>query len=738
MKNRTICNSLLLLLCFVASHQASKASSPFELYFDGQTADAGLLGGAAFTTDGDFWLIGFGAEQRIRHLEFEAGGWSGVDSVVSGELALFGRADNLAAGNANSNWGGQIGTSPNALLLNPAPLTIDVPNGAGGTQSVVYPAGTLAFIADSVGTPIDTTGTSRPEVAKKLYRYDLRTTLDPTSVQPDYNTARGFSGGPIIGAFGRADWNDVLQPVVSLQDLRNQSGLTGSSNFGRQFAWSTNGQSIYAVDSGPGQGGIYRIDPTRTANDPAGVVRIYNNTGIPSAGFALRSEPAVVHTSVYDYAPGSSLIGDQIVIEGNVVSGNEGGVDVYVDTGTATLGSPTVLFTENQFRYFADYFSETTSVGTSVSNRAPRYISIADAPTGDLYIYEQQTDVLFRYDTQGRFVKVTSEREHNLFQREVTGSFGNDDKSNISIRTSTSPGFEVTEVVFVDSTINAPIGLLVYKPGDFDRDNDLDATDLAMFGAALGTRNAVADDVNVVYDLNGNEAAYRTVSTQTPPQPYIGHRSGEGVVVDWKDVKILQQFALFPNGDTNFDMTLNFTDLDVMAVNYYTLPNQNAETWITGDFASADPDYLFDAPDANRVDLTDLEVIAEAWVIDLGLTSPTSGELSSRYSGQFLTDAIAAFGSVDLPLAGDYNSDGTVNQADYLVWSGQYGQSGAGLTADGTGDGVVNAADYTVWRDAHVSGSTSVSVPEGATLTMLGLSAVVFAGSGRLRRGLLR
>ena len=49
------------------------------------------------------------------------------------------------------------------------------------------------------------------------------------------------------------------------------------------------------------------------------------------------------------------------------------------------------------------------------------------------------------------------------------------------------------------------------------------------------------------------------------------------------------------------------------------------------------------------------------------------------------------------PLAGDYSGNGTVGPEDYDVWKANYGSSNS--AADGNGDGTVNAADYTVWRD---------------------------------------
>ena len=51
------------------------------------------------------------------------------------------------------------------------------------------------------------------------------------------------------------------------------------------------------------------------------------------------------------------------------------------------------------------------------------------------------------------------------------------------------------------------------------------------------------------------------------------------------------------------------------------------------------------------------------------------------------------------PLAGDFNIDGTVNDADYTVWKNNFG-SNLLLSADGNRNGLVDIGDYTIWRDA--------------------------------------
>jgi hypothetical protein len=87
-------------------------------------------------------------------------------------------------------------------------------------------------------------------------------------------------------------------------------------------------------------------------------------------------------------------------------------------------------------------------------------------------------------------------------------------------------------------------------------------------------------------------------------------------------------------------------------------------------------------------------------------------------------------------LDGDYNVNGIVDAADYVVWRNSVDASGRGLAADGTGaggvpDGVVDDADYQLWRanfgktvpppvDASI-----VNVPEPVSSTFVALGALV-------------
>jgi hypothetical protein len=74
-------------------------------------------------------------------------------------------------------------------------------------------------------------------------------------------------------------------------------------------------------------------------------------------------------------------------------------------------------------------------------------------------------------------------------------------------------------------------------------------------------------------------------------------------------------------------------------------------------------------------------------------------------------------------LGGDYNRDGAVDAADYVVWRHTMGQDVTEYGgADGDGDGMIDDGDYAVWRTNYGATATAASavvastVPEPATV----------------------
>jgi hypothetical protein len=95
--------------------------------------------------------------------------------------------------------------------------------------------------------------------------------------------------------------------------------------------------------------------------------------------------------------------------------------------------------------------------------------------------------------------------------------------------------------------------------------------------------------------------------------------------------------------------------------------------------------------------------------------------------------------------AGDYNRNGLVDAADYVVWRRAAGQNVPFYTvADGDGDGMITSADYDVWRRNFgktipdvASGSAPPAVPEPSSLFLVLLTnccAWLIAATARERR----
>jgi hypothetical protein len=87
--------------------------------------------------------------------------------------------------------------------------------------------------------------------------------------------------------------------------------------------------------------------------------------------------------------------------------------------------------------------------------------------------------------------------------------------------------------------------------------------------------------------------------------------------------------------------------------------------------------------------------------------------------------------SVVPALPGDFNRDGAVDAADYVVWRNTLGASRPNYSgADGNGSGIVDQEDHAVWRANFgemlpaAAGSLVAAVPEPVTVVLVGVGLV--------------
>jgi hypothetical protein len=99
--------------------------------------------------------------------------------------------------------------------------------------------------------------------------------------------------------------------------------------------------------------------------------------------------------------------------------------------------------------------------------------------------------------------------------------------------------------------------------------------------------------------------------------------------------------------------------------------------------------------------------------------------------------SVALSGATTVP--GDYNHNGIVDTADYIVWRSTLGST-TDLRADGDTTGAsagkIDQADYTFWKNhfgQSGSGSAAAAVPEPAA-GLLALVAATLASAMRFRR----
>jgi murein DD-endopeptidase MepM/ murein hydrolase activator NlpD len=219
---------------------------------------------------------------------------------------------------------------------------------------------------------------------------------------------------------------------------------------------------------------------------------------------------------------------------------------------------------------------------------------------------------------------------------------------------------------------------------------------------------------------NGNpiETNQNPSSWWLEPLPYAGDVAGsldQGVVdhvpSDAEFVERPLDHDVYPRGDAS---------------------GQNVYLWslLHGIDAGDDLDYYFYRPNGTQYSHLhwDAPQIRYGWWT-AGITLPSQPDLGTWTIDFRLNGATLISDSFVVLPTGDYNRDGAVDAADYIVWRKTMGQSVSAFAgADGDGDRRITQADYLLWRanfGISVSNTAqAAAVPESPSIVLLVLATL--------------
>jgi hypothetical protein len=200
----------------------------------------------------------------------------------------------------------------------------------------------------------------------------------------------------------------------------------------------------------------------------------------------------------------------------------------------------------------------------------------------------------------------------------------------------------------------------------------------------------------------------------------------------------LMALNIAPNGTGEFRVIGDDASIDVLG-NFAVNTTANGVGTLAFEFENGDLLSMIDVTDAATftagarlvLDITNASPTQTSYDL-LTATSITDGginfsgpagwgyQIVSGGNGQILRAVAGVAPSEDA----DFNNDGTVDGADFLVWQRGFGAAGSPTTGDANNDGNVNDADLGIWKQQYGSTTPSpvASVPEPAA-GVLGLVA---------------
>lgn len=578
---------ILMLAMFGALTAPALADNPpgpdnLVMLVDRATVQGGTGTHGSFTYDAGqncIWIGIYGSGQGFRRYDLNTN--TVAQYVIQDDMDRFCRASNVPGG---VTWAGDGGAQRCfGLLLNKTTLNITSPapaNQPGPNITLTYPPGTLLFSTDQPTAVSQGGSTFKGEWTKMIFRYDKRKIYDPINLadpwagQLNYDNAQNGAGS-VMGSFLTVDWNDVFTVVCNDQQFLTAAGVLGAQvpTTGRQATWSHDGKSLYWNASDSTFGGIYKVHA-----ETGTVQYIYvSKGGTPT----LNTELGVVHTSVWDFDPNNPTVGDQIIFRGTGNAGNPYGMSYILDDGAAVTG-PFVLMTKTQFDKWMQFngklFLRNQTTGGddpgvyTIHATSPDTWSMTADSDGTLYFTDNATQGgLWKLDPQRRLVGFRSAAQMVRWYRSIDPNSTTTSKQMLrpQLRQTTFAGpsgnINIKQLLFRDNGLGGVGATNIFKPGDFNRDDVVDATDFALLEAAMVTPVATFTSgtapslrfYEAPADINGVEL--ETVDVQAYVD-YLKYDLNNNGLVTPKDRQILGRFVGKAICDYDWDGDVDMDD----------------------------------------------------------------------------------------------------------------------------------------------------------------------------------
>jgi hypothetical protein len=228
------------------------------------------------------------------------------------------------------------------------------------------------------------------------------------------------------------------------------------------------------------------------------------------------------------------------------------------------------------------------------------------------------------------------------------------------------------------------------------------------------------DDLEFIELLNTGSQMVRLAGVQIARFAATPYVFGGGIDLDAGErILVARNPAVF--------QSVYGTGLNVAAAGYgpANLSNDGERVVLLGPLGETLQDFTFD-------DLAPWPTAADGSGSSLEIIDPLGDPASaSNWRASATSGGSPGSGGAPTPLAGDYDHNGTVEDADHGVWKASFGMTVTpGSGADGNGDGTVDLVDYVVWRKNL--GATQPAAAAAGAGALAEIVAVGDKGNGSL------